>query len=467
MFKQVLDEQYVRTRMAMLAGLEAPPEGELPGGEEIGNEELEAIRRRLAAAAERGPDDHLDAEYPPPESPDGEALPSLAHSAYFSRDELTSLVQSALEAYFEERRPELIVEEEPAAGDGLAPGAAALPDPVTDRALDVSEHRELLGRFEITDPGWINSVVAMGWRRLRDRHPFTASPAPPRPLARDARIVLVADWGSGIPRARNVAAEIRRIIEPDIGRREQHVIHLGDVYYSGWKREYDKHFLDPWPVHPGEPVGSWSCNGNHDMYSGGHAYFDHLLADPRFHGHRGSSWFSLENDDWQLLGLDTAYDDHALKDPQGRWVAEKLRRHPERRTMLLSHHQAFSAYGSDGPRLRETLREPLESRRIDAWFWGHEHRCVFYEDGHLGVGKARLIGHGGVPVYAHREPLRRPATYQFTRSFPTAWEEWALMGFAVLELSGAEAEVRYVDEFGNVYAEERLTQPAGRAMGVT
>ena len=35
------------------------------------------------------------------------------------------------------------------------------------------------------------------------------------------------------------------------------------------------------------------------------------------------------------------------------------------------------------------------------------------------VGKARLIGHGGVPVYAHHEPIVSPARYQLTRSFAT------------------------------------------------
>jgi hypothetical protein len=39
---------------------------------------------------------------------------------------------------------------------------------------------------------------------------------------------------------------------------------------------------------------------------------------------------------------------------------------------------------------------------------------------------------------------------------PTQWEEWALMGFAVVELSGRDAHVRYVDEFGGTYAEEQI-----------
>lgn len=294
----------------------------------------------------------------------------------------------------------------------------------------------------------------MAWRRVRKRHDFVDRPAPPQALASNARVVLVADWGSGIKRAQRVGQEIRNVIEPDLGRREQHVIHLGDVYYSGWKREYDKRFLAHWPVWSGDPVGSWCLNANHDMFSGGHAYYEHLLKEPRFESQGGSSWFSLENDDWQLLGLDTAWDDHALKAPQPAWVADKLRDHRDRRTMLLSHHQLFSAYGHDGPKLRTALSDVLDSGRITSWFWGHEHRCVLYEPGHGGVGWARLIGHGGIPEYARTEALVPPATFQYTESFSTGLESWAVFGFAVLEFEGKHCSVRYINEFGDTYREE-------------
>jgi hypothetical protein len=450
--KQVLTHDYLATRAGWLATQptdERRDPADLPDGEPPTAEELAQVRDALALIAQAPPDPELDAEFPPPEGPNGDPLPSLAQEAYIAREDFTSVVQSVLEAYFETRDPSWIEVSTPPEADSLVGGAPQLPDPVTGERLSLAENDQLFGATEITDPLWVTSAIAMGWRKLRGRHPFNAARPHPRPLARDARLVILGDWGSGIPRAQNVAKEIRRIIEPDIGRREQHVIHLGDVYYSGFKREYDRNFLRYWPVQQGEPVGSWSCNGNHDMYSGGHAYFGHLLADSRFRAQDRSSWFALENDDWQLLGLDTAYEDHALIDPQGAWVADKLREHKDRRTMLLSHHQLFSAYGSQGPKIRDKLRGPLDSGRITAWFWGHEHRCVQYEDGTQGVGKARLVGHSGVPVYAHREPVRPPAEFHYLESFPTALEEWAVMGFAVVELSGAHAEVRYFNEFGH------------------
>jgi hypothetical protein len=223
---------------------------------------------------------------------------------------------------------------------------------------------------------------------------------------------------------------------------------LGNFHSAGGKRNPPPPPLDPWPVRPGEPVGSWCLTGNHDLYSGGHAYYEHALGDPRFAAQEGSSWCSLENDHWQLLGLDTSWEDHALKAPQATWVEGKLRDNPGRQTMLLSHHQPFSAYGSDGPKLRAALAGPLSSGRITSWFWGHEHRCVLYEKGYGGVSWARLIGHGGIPEYAHDEPLKPPAAYQYTDSFDAGIEKWAIFGFAVLELEGDHITVRYVNEYG-------------------
>src|SRR5204863_9774529 len=90
------------------------------------------------------------------------------------------------------------------------------------------------------------------------------------------------------------------------------------VYYSGWAREYDKHFFPFWPVQLGEAdqIFSWGLNGNHDMYSGGYGLFDHMLADPRFKHQAGSSWFSIENRHWRIVGLDTAWDEEGIHDPR-------------------------------------------------------------------------------------------------------------------------------------------------------
>ncbi len=92
--------------------------------------------------------------------------------------------------------------------------------------------------------------------------------------------------------------------------REVHVIHLGDVYYAGLTDEYDRKMLAHWPMRADETAKfrSWCLNGNHDMYSGGYGYFERLLANPVFGSQRGFSCFSLENQNWMLIALDTSYD---------------------------------------------------------------------------------------------------------------------------------------------------------------
>ena len=59
--------------------------------------------------------------------------------------------------------------------------------------------------------------------------------------------------------------------------------------------------------HNKKPVNvfSWTVPGNHDMYTGGHGFYHMLNKDNRFIGQNGCSYFLLENDYWQIFGLDT------------------------------------------------------------------------------------------------------------------------------------------------------------------
>ena len=127
------------------------------------------------------------------------------------------------------------------------------------------------------DPAWLTTIsqyvgffAADGGRReIPYIAPEQAGDAVIR-IKNGARIALLADWGTGTGRARDVLEGIRSLA-PDI------LIHLGDVYYSGTPTEYKKAFIDPiceilGPDRAALPV--FALSGNHDMYCGGLGYYD-------------------------------------------------------------------------------------------------------------------------------------------------------------------------------------------------
>jgi len=79
------------------------------------------------------------------------------------------------------------------------------------------------------------------------------------------------------------------------------------------------------------------------------------------------------------------------------------------RTILLSHHQLFSAFspiGSPNSRGKRSATNPLllkafrrlsASKKIAAWFWGHEHTLSIYNP-FADLERGRCLGHGAVPV---------------------------------------------------------------------
>jgi hypothetical protein len=386
--------------------------------------------------------------------------------SYISRDPVISLLQSALEEAHDRAHNAAKVVREPPPDDRRADGGEPI---VTDLSLasppvhTQGGDRRLFEQFSVTDIQWVRSKLAEGVRLFSQKFPFNTSPAPPVQVKDRVRLVVVGDWGSGIPRAQKVGREMRKAVTEarDAGV-PVHVVHLGDVYYSGWGYEYEKRFLPFWPVAPNEAAttGSWCLNGNHDMYSGGHAYYGVALEDARFKPwHRGSSFFSLVNTHWKILGLDSAWEDSALAAPQPDWLRDELKGAGGRKTMLLSHHQLFSAYESAGTAIPAAVAPTLAQFPVTSWFWGHEHRCVLY-GAHQNVGFARCLGNGGIPVYmAHREaePYVAPATYEYRKFIQNGIERWALFGFAVLDFDGPAIKVRYIDEDGATHKTETIS----------
>ncbi len=383
---------------------------------------------------------------------------------YLSRAPLVAMVQSHVEAALDE-------------AEGQDEAA-----PISLWARLIRDAQRLLhlapGSFTPDDPDWY-VVIAQGvLERLADGNaPFNERPAEHDSVADNARLVVVGDWGTGLPRAQEVAAHMQhRIAEALAAGRQVHVLHLGDVYYSGLEIEDRKRFLDLWPVTSAQAeagVTSWSLNGNHDMYSGGFGYFGTLLGDPRFIRQRSpdgqaTSYFRLRSPSWDFIGIDTAWDTDVvsagrvavLRDPQASYVA-KVAANSTRKLVLFSHHQLVSVYDKSdlGTELPAKLAPVLDASRVTAWWWGHEHRAITYQ-ATAGVGFPRCLGNGGVPILPDPNPPpgSKPAvTWHSTRTVAEDGRNWTRFGFAVLDLKPDRIDVSYIDDDGYVSHTETIS----------
>ncbi len=245
----------------------------------------------------------------------------------------------------------------------------------------------LEAQFDTSDPGWV--TVAWHWlRRAVSGRIKYQKPGQTEKLPATARVAVFGDWATGLYGAPVIGRSITN--DP---KTVDVVLHLGDTYYSGTGGEFEKRFVAFWPQRA-EAV-SRAVNGNHEMYSGGKAY----LKTIREKFGQKSTVFSMANDHWLFIGMDTALDDHSLNDEQLKWIEGLVAGAEGRKVVFFSHHQPFSRLDRQGPKLVAKLQPLLAGKKIFAWYWGHEHHCVLY-DRHAQWGlHGRCIGHGGIPEF--------------------------------------------------------------------
>lgn len=238
-------------------------------------------------------------------------------------------------------------------------------------------------------------------------------------LPNDGKVALIADWGTGLDDAQALLEQVINDHDPAA------IIHLGDVYYGGTPAQNKRNFLDVFDEAFGDRprVPVFNMTGNHDYYDFGLGFYQGLkLVNSEASWEQKASYFCLrtEDDQWQFLAMDTGYDDHnpihanhapKLQPSEVAWHQHKLETF-DGRTILLSHHQLYSTYMSiqknDG-NFNEALYEVFHPYfdRIPAWFWGHEHNLVLYENDYLGLPKGRLIGCGAYEETTIESPYKQ------------------------------------------------------------
>jgi hypothetical protein len=245
--------------------------------------------------------------------------------------------------------------------------------------------------------GWAKSLLT--WYKKLKPHQWQAAPAAADPIPSTARVAVLGDWGSGLYGAPVCASSIQ-----NDAKDYQVLLHLGDVYYSGTKDEIKDRFLNLWPKKPS--AISRACNANHEMYTGGYGYFDLILK--QFN--QPASYFALQNDHWLLVGLDSAYKEWELVNDQVAWLTNLIASAGDRRVVLFSHHQLFSWADKAETKMQSQLAALLNNKKIFAWYWGHEHRCVIYDQHPVWDIYGRCIGHSGYPYF--RDKFKEGTTVQ-------------------------------------------------------
>ncbi|MBV9734754.1 MAG: metallophosphoesterase [Acidisphaera sp.] len=281
-------------------------------------------------------------------------------------------------------------------------------------------------------------------------------------------MAIIGDWGTGEARAQ---ALLRAVAQhrPDV------LIHLGDIYYSCDMREADAFFRNVTAAFPPGSAQVFTLCGNHDMYGGGVPYYALLdrIGQP-------ASFFCLRNASWQILAMDTGYNDFDPfqggtaatwvqdgTDAHGRpaadqyseleWHEHKFATAGSRRTVLLSHHPLFTRNSPISgsvcnERLQAQIRQWLP--QVALWLWGHEHSQVVYTT-FSGVTRGRCLGASAIPVPGTDTP------YDVSRNFPRGQDAPGLqndpltrlgidqatglydLGYGVLTLAGATGTMRY------------------------
>jgi len=295
--------------------------------------------------------------------------------------------------------------------------------------------------------------------------------------------------------------------------------------------------------------------GNHEYFTGGVALLNALDSDELIYEStqkQQASYFCLRTEDnsWQFLGLDTGFNGHYMNVSQGaleavknflhigpvkvkehndyhwpvshnpyfrkdlsqlpiedttepttvvtvrpdehEWHIDKIQNF-EGKTILLSHHQLYSALdvcgdpqasGTDGkPDPTDFKREwinlglweqfgPYFGDKIAAWIWGHEHNLGIFQDNYIPgdwpnteerntiyktLPKGRCAGHSALPVQDSENPYEQKYPVPLVNEnvklglSTIGNSNWYNHGFQLLELQGKnkDAKLSYFELVGD------------------
>jgi hypothetical protein len=214
-------------------------------------------------------------------------------------------------------------------------------------------------------------------------------------------------------------------------------------------------------IWPKGSIGSLALNSNHEMYSGAKPYFAAISNSP-FAMEKGCSYFALQNDNWVIVGLDSAYFspesglymDGSLGPDQGTQVTFLQQQVATgKKVIVLTHHNGLASDGSSTTNLWTQVMSAFPAGTGPAyWYWGHVHAGVVYQPKPPGNVLGRCIGHGALPWGQASELAENPNVlwYETRTAKDPDIPQRVLNGFAVLYLDGPNLREVLYDENGGV-----------------
>jgi hypothetical protein len=337
--------------------------------------------------------------------------------------------------------------------------------PLAEKAVEikVGPEGEILGtgRYEQLDPRWELMAGTVWLENLLHKHPFPVGAPSPVSIPDKVTIFLAGDFGTGNFGANDSpSTKISKII---LSQMPQATIHLGDVYYAGTTGEEASKLINYWPR---GSIASFALNSNHEMYSGGGPYFNDAVGGPLFNKYQSPfSFFALENSNWVLIGLDSAYNagemslymDGSLGHDSAQLPFLRSLVKKGKKVMVMTHHNGFELKGQQATPLRlfSEVIGAFEGAAPPAyWYWGHKHAGAAYKplNDLNGLRCCRCVGHAALP-WGLSSDLQTSSQVEWFEARSAGDPEnrlRVLNGFVKLELDGDKLTETFYDETGRI-----------------
>jgi len=301
------------------------------------------------------------------------------------------------------------------------------------------------GKYEVLDYHWTEASIVWLENYFDDRD--FPTPGTWLTIPDQISLAIFGDWGGGTwddnAVAQNISTAIKNL-KPDYS------IHLGDVYYAGESDQEQTFLLNLWPT---AQTANFTLNSNHEMYPNGKGYFETALPNSYFEVQGGKSFFALENTNWIIVGLDSAfhadinhlYLQGAISTEQSNFLSQVAAK--DKQVIVMCHHNPLDITGKIKNPLWDQVAGMLGDN-LKYWYWGHIHGGAVYKA--MDGVNCRLVGHGVIP-WGNAKSLADSSAavwYENTPANNSTDDVRVQNGFAVITLDDSSMQETFYGENG-------------------